>query len=65
MKLNARIVPYSSIVGGGLMLEDYKGHAKFQLHLSGTVSGITKQQNDEICAQLMALINETHILVEP
>lgn len=57
MKLHCQAYPYSSIVGGGLVLLDEKGHAKFQLGLSGTTEGISKEQNDSLCQQLEQLIN--------
>lgn len=59
MKLLANIVPYSSIVGGGILLADEKGAARFQIALMGTTAGISKEQNDAICRQLAILIN-TH-----
>lgn len=44
MKLTAKEVPYSSIVGGGLMLIDESGRAAFQVMFMGTTNGITKEQ---------------------
>lgn len=57
-KLDARITPYSSVVGSGLQLLDAHGRARFQILLSGTTDGITKEENRAIAARLAELINQ-------
>lgn len=57
MKLTAKPISYSSIVGGGLMLLDAEGRAAFMVMLRGTTRGISKEQNDAIAEQLVRLIN--------
>lgn len=58
IKLFAESTPYSSVVGGGVMLTDNIGRAKFQIMLIGTTNGITKEQNDHMAARLKELINK-------
>ncbi len=58
MKLRAERVPYSSVVGGGVMLLDEGGAVTFQIALIGTRKGISKEQTDAIGDRLVALINE-------
>jgi ferredoxin len=53
MKLRFEKTPYSSIVGGGMMLVDEKGIARFMVHVSGTSQGITKEEDAAICEAVM------------
>lgn len=64
MKLYAEVTQYSSIVGGGILLTDNIGHAKFNIMLTGTTQGITKEQNDSMAKQIAALINKYGLVVE-
>lgn len=64
MRLRGKLTPYSSIVGGGIMLTDHMGRATFQIVLIGTTKGITKEQNDSLCQQLQDLINKDGLEVE-
>ena len=57
MKLTAAAFPYSSIVGGGVMLLSPTGAAMFQIGLRGTTAGISKAQTEAISARLVELIN--------
>ena len=57
MKLTSTPYPYSSIAGGGLVLLDATGAARFQISLKGTTAGISKEQNDAISKRLHELIN--------
>lgn len=57
-KLDARLVPYSSVVGGGLQLLDANGRARFQIAIFGTVNGITKEETRIISARIAELINQ-------
>lgn len=58
MKLKAKIVPYSSVVGGGLMLTSEDGAAAFILNFMGPAKGITKEQTDAMAKQIAVWINE-------
>jgi len=64
MKLQGKPMPYSSIVGGGMMLLDAQGRARFQLAFRGTDEGISREQCEALATQLSALIN-THGLDVP
>lgn len=56
MKLAAKAVPYSSVVGGGLSLHDASGAARFMVIFCGTTAGITKEENAALASQFAALI---------
>lgn len=56
MKLKVNITPYSSIVGGGLMLCDETGRARFLVNFIGTTEGITKAENNALAKQFAAWI---------
>lgn len=56
MKLTAKAVPYSSIVGGGLVFHDETGRARFIVSLRGTTEGITKAENDEITLAILSAL---------
>lgn len=58
MKLKAKPVPYSSVVGGGVMLLYPTGAAAFQIVLMGTTKGISREQTVAITARLAELINQ-------
>lgn len=58
MKLLAQTVPYSSVVGGGLMLCDESGRARFMVMLRGTTEGITKEETAALSEQFAAFIAE-------
>jgi hypothetical protein len=63
MKLKAEIVPYSSIVGGGLMLTTEDGASAFILNFIGTTKGITKDQTEAISKKIAGWINENGLEV--
>lgn len=56
MILKAKVTPYSSIVGGGLLLTDETGAARFVVSLRGTTAGITKEETEAISSRLASLI---------
>jgi hypothetical protein len=58
VKLTSKIVPYSSNVGGGLVLLDEIGRAVFQVAFMGTTQGITKEQTAELSRQFDWYVNE-------
>ena len=64
MKLHATLVPYSSTVGGGLMLLDRKGQVKFQIMLMGSTEGITKEESDQISDSLCGMINDNGLEID-
>lgn len=53
LKLTAKKTPYSSVVGGGLTLVDYKGRVRFNVMICGSDNGITKEQDAAISEILM------------
>lgn len=48
MKLHAKPIGYSSIVGGGLTLLDDAGRARFIVSFIGTTNGITKAETQAL-----------------
>lgn len=58
MKLKCNIVPYSSIVGGGLSLLDESGRARYQIVFIGTTEGISKEVTVALSRQIGDYINE-------
>lgn len=54
-KLTATTVPYSSVVGGGVLLRG--GQRNFQIMLIGTTNGITKEETEAMSTRIAALIN--------
>lgn len=55
MRLRAKTVPYSSIVGGGLMLTDtITGEARFIVTVRGVSGGITRRET-EIISKALAI----------
>lgn len=65
MKLKAEKTPYSSVVGGGLTLVDYKGRVRFNVMICGAAEGISKEQDEEISRQLMDGFNNTRATPAP
>jgi hypothetical protein len=57
MKLTANKTPYSSVVGGGVMLTDETGKAVFNVMICGTTNGISKEQDAEISERIVAAFN--------
>jgi hypothetical protein len=55
VKLTTDIVPYSSIVGGGLILKKMDGRAGFLVNFIGTSEGITKEETGALSAQFALL----------
>lgn len=58
MKLKAKSIPYSGVVGGGLMLTNEDGSASFILNFIGTTKGISKEQTESMSKQIAVWINE-------
>lgn len=63
MKLKSKIVRYSSVVGGGLMLTDERGAAMFIVNFMGASKGISKAQSEALSEQIDALINANGLSV--
>lgn len=51
-KLVAKLTPYSSVVGGGLQLQDEDGRMQFVVALMGVSNGISKEQSSELSQRL-------------
>lgn len=51
VRLHADIVPYSSVVGGGLVLKKLDGRAGFIINFMGTSEGITKEETAALSEQ--------------
>jgi len=51
VRLTADQVPYSSIVGGGLVLKRMDGRAGFIVNFIGTTEGITKEETAALSEQ--------------
>ena len=51
VRLTADIVPYSSVVGGGLTLKKMDGRAGFIVMFIGTAEGITKEETAALSEQ--------------
>lgn len=62
MRLTAKLVPYSGVVGGGLQLIDESGRAVFIVNFIGTGFGISKAQSEALARRLETLINADGIL---
>lgn len=58
MKLKAKALPHSSIVGGGLTLCDDAGRARFIVNFMGTTEGITKDETASLTQQFRSFIDE-------
>lgn len=58
MKLHAKRIPYSSIVGGGLTLIDDSGRHAFIVNFIGTTKGITKEETAALADQFAKWIEE-------
>jgi len=57
IKLTTDIVPYSSIVGGGLVLKEMNGKAAFIVNFIGTTQGITKEETKALSQQFAWLVH--------
>lgn len=57
-KLFASEIGFSSVVGGGLALNDAEGRTVFQVAFMGTTQGITKQESTELAKQFARFVNE-------
>lgn len=64
MKLSASKVRHSSVVGGGLMLCDEKGRARFIVNFMGTTEGIRPEETKALSEQFADFI-EKHGLDVP
>lgn len=63
MRLSAKKVPYSSIVGGGLTLCDQQGHARFIVNFMGTTAGIRPEETKALTEQFADWINNRGLVV--
>lgn len=65
IRLTADIVPYSSIVGGGLVLKKLNGQACFILNFIGTTEGVTKSETVALAQQFSWFVNTYGVYVPP
>lgn len=65
IKLTAEPVPYSSIVGGWLVLKREDGRAGFVVNFIGTSEGITKEETAELSEQFARFVNDYGVSVQP
>lgn len=63
VRLAADIVPYSSVVGGGLMLKKMDGSAGFIINFMGASQGITKEETAALAEQFRWFVNTYHCAV--
>ena len=63
MRLRAREVKHSSIVGGGLMLLDETGAARFVVNFMGTTAGITAEETKALASQFAHYVNNHDVVV--
>lgn len=64
VKLVADLVPYSSVVGGGLVLKKLDGRAGFIVNFIGTTEGITKDETAALSEQFRWFV-QTYGLAVP
>lgn len=63
VRLAAKPVPYSSIVGGGLTLVKKDGSAGFIVNFIGTSEGITKEETAALSERFAWFVNEFGVSV--
>lgn len=63
IRLTAKPVPYSSIVGGGLTLSMKDGRAGFIVNFIGTSDGITKEETAALSERFAWFVNEFGVSV--
>lgn len=63
MRLTAKQVAHSSVVGGGLMLCDEKGAARFIVNFMGTTDGIRPEETKALAEQFAHYINNHDVIV--
>ena len=63
MKLTPSLTPYSSIVGGGLVLSSEDKRHQFIVNFMGTSSDITREESDQLSRQIADLIDKAGGLV--
>ncbi|HAX40269.1 MAG TPA: hypothetical protein DCY10_05285 [Clostridiales bacterium] len=57
VKLAATLVPYSRIIGGGMILSKMDGRAGFIVNFIGTTDGITKEETEALSEQFRWFVN--------
>lgn len=63
MRLRAKEVKHSSVVGGGLMLLDEAGAARFIVSFMGTTAGITAEETKALASQFAHYVNNHDVVV--
>lgn len=63
MRVSAKVVPWSSIVGGGVKLLDPSGKVCFMVAFIGMQQGITKEQSVALSEQFVTWVNNHKVTV--
>lgn len=63
MRLTAKEVKHSSIVGGGLTLCDETGRARFIVNFMGTDAGIRAEETKALAEQFAHYVNNHDVVV--
>jgi hypothetical protein len=63
MRLFAKPVPHSNIVGGGLMLCSSNGQAHFIVNFMGAAAGITPAETKALSEQFAHFVNNHDVVV--
>lgn len=63
MRLTAKQVPHSSVVGGGLTLCDANGRARFIVNFMGTTAGIRPEETKALAEQFAHYVNNHDVVV--
>lgn len=63
MRLTAKTLAHSSTVGGGLMLRDPQGRARFLVNFMGTTDGIRPEETKALAEQFAHFVNNHDVVV--
>lgn len=63
MRLSAKQIRHSSIVGGGLTLYDENGAARFIVNFMGTTAGIRREETAALVEQFAHFVNNHDVIV--
>lgn len=63
MRLTAKPVKHSSVVGGGLMLCDPSGAVRFIVSFRGASEGITAEETEALASQFTHYVNKHDVVV--
>ena len=63
MRVSAKTIPWSGIVGGGVQLLDAHGRPLFMVAFIGAQKGITKEQSIALSEQFVFWVNNHDVFV--